>query len=126
MVEIDSIEKYVLFLAKNLLRAKRQTKHLRKHGACGATMNIHIAKENEFRNDFLDAKNRFKKELMNRKNSFKVYHKDTWGIWIFTKYVLYIEDTCESLTEVIVNKKTWDTYNVGDYYIKETQTTHSK
>lgn len=126
MVEIDSIEKYMLFLARNLLNVKRQKRNLRKYGAHGATMNRQIAKENELRNDFLNAKNRFKKELMNRKNSFKVYHKDTWGVWIFTKYVLYIEDTCESLTEVIVNKKTWDTYNVGDYYIKETQPTHSK
>ena len=118
MVEIDSIEKYVLFLAKNLLRARRQKKHLRKHGASGATMNRHIAKENELRNDFLDAKKRFKKELMNRKNNLKVYHKDSWGFWIFARYSLYVQDADDGLTELLVDKNTWSRYNIGDYYIK--------
>lgn len=46
----------------------------------------------------------------------KIYHKNAWGFWIFKRYSLYIEDGLEGLQEVLVDKKTFELYNVGDYY----------
>jgi hypothetical protein len=46
----------------------------------------------------------------------KIYHKDVWGFWIFKRYSFYVEDESESLTEILVDKKTWMWYNIGDKY----------
>lgn len=46
----------------------------------------------------------------------KIYHKDAWGFWIFKRYSLYVVDDLEGLTEILVDKTTWEFYNVGDYY----------
>jgi hypothetical protein len=46
----------------------------------------------------------------------KIYHKDVWGFWIFKRYSLYVESPNEGLTEILVDKSTWEFYNVGDYY----------
>ena len=46
----------------------------------------------------------------------KIYHKDVWGFWIFKRYSLYLEAKNEALTEVLVDKTTWEFYNIGDYY----------
>ena len=48
----------------------------------------------------------------------KVIHKDKCGFWILVRYSMIIEDENEGLTEVIVNKETFDNYNVGDKYEK--------
>ena len=48
----------------------------------------------------------------------KVIHKDKCGFWILVRYSMIVEDEHESLTEVIVNKETFDKYNVGDIYEK--------
>jgi len=55
---------------------------------------------------------------MKNKHYMKIYHKDSWGFWIFTRHSLYVQDEEESLTELIVDKSTWSAYNVGDYYTK--------
>jgi hypothetical protein len=46
----------------------------------------------------------------------KIYHKDKWNFLFFNRYSFYIEDESEGLVEIIVDKKTWEKYNVGDYY----------
>lgn len=46
----------------------------------------------------------------------KVYYKDIWGFWIFKRYSLYVEDKTEGVTEVLVDKVTWELYNIGDRY----------
>jgi hypothetical protein len=46
----------------------------------------------------------------------KIYHKDKWGFWIFTRYSFFLEDESEGLVEFTVNKNTWNNYNIGDYY----------
>ena len=46
----------------------------------------------------------------------KIYHKDSWGFWVFKRYSLYVEDELEGLTEILVDKHTWSQYDVGDYY----------
>ena len=46
----------------------------------------------------------------------KIYHKDYWGFWFLKRYSLYVEDENESLTEILVDKETWEFYNVGDIY----------
>jgi hypothetical protein len=45
----------------------------------------------------------------------RIVHKDKRGFWIFTKYYFYIEDKDEGLTEVFVDKQTWEEFDVGDY-----------
>ena len=55
---------------------------------------------------------------MNEKRYTKIYHKDSWGFWIFTRYSLYVQNESDGLTELLVDKATWSTYNVGDYYVK--------
>ena len=52
---------------------------------------------------------------MDRKK-MKIYQKDVWGFWIFKRYSLFLEDDTEGLREILVDKKTWEFYNVGDYY----------
>jgi hypothetical protein len=47
----------------------------------------------------------------------KIYHKDVWSFWIFKRYSIYIEDEFHSLTEVLVDKQTWERYNIGDIYV---------
>jgi hypothetical protein len=46
----------------------------------------------------------------------KIYHKESWGFWIFTRYSFYTEDEWGGLTEVLVDKDTWNRYNIGDKY----------
>jgi hypothetical protein len=46
----------------------------------------------------------------------KIYHKDSWGFWIFKRYSLFIEDENEGLTEILVDKNTWTQLSVGDVY----------
>ena len=46
----------------------------------------------------------------------KIYHKYVFGFWFFKRYSLYIEDEDEGLQEIIVDKYTWDQYEVGDFY----------
>ena len=48
----------------------------------------------------------------------KIILKDKWGFWFFKRYSFYIEDEDEGITEVFVNKSTWDRLNVGDYFDK--------
>ena len=48
----------------------------------------------------------------------KIIHKDKCGFWIFVRYSMIVEDENEGLTEVIVDKKTFNIYNVGDNYEK--------
>jgi hypothetical protein len=46
----------------------------------------------------------------------KIYHKDVWRFLFFKRYSFYVEDENQSLTEIEVDKNTWDLYNVGDVY----------
>jgi hypothetical protein len=46
----------------------------------------------------------------------KIYHKDAWGFWIFNRYSFFLEDESEGLVEFIVDKNTWNSYNIGDIY----------
>ena len=46
----------------------------------------------------------------------KIYYKESWGFWFFKRYSFYVEDELEGLTEIIVDKKTWENYNIGDIY----------
>lgn len=46
----------------------------------------------------------------------KIIHKDKWGFWFFVRYSFYIEDDNEGITEIYVDKKTWQKFNVGDYF----------
>lgn len=46
----------------------------------------------------------------------KIIHKDKWGFWIFTRYSFILEDENEGLTEIVVDKKKWQRFCVGDYY----------
>jgi hypothetical protein len=46
----------------------------------------------------------------------KIYHKDKWGFWFFKRYSFYVEDGSEGLTEILVDKNTWERYNIGDFY----------
>jgi hypothetical protein len=46
----------------------------------------------------------------------KIYHKDKWGFLFFYRYSFYVEDEKEGLIELIVDEKTWNNYNIGDYY----------
>jgi hypothetical protein len=46
----------------------------------------------------------------------KIYHKDAWGFWIFKRYSLFVEDENEGLTELMVNRETFNKYNIGDHY----------
>lgn len=48
----------------------------------------------------------------------KVIHKEAWGFWIFTRYSMILEDENEGLTEIPIDKQTFDKYNVGDIYEK--------
>lgn len=48
----------------------------------------------------------------------KIIHKDVWGFWIFKRYSVIVEDENEGLTELPVDKKTFDKYNIGDQYEK--------
>ena len=48
----------------------------------------------------------------------KIIHKDAWGFWIFTRYSMILEDENEGLTEVLVDKQTFNNYNIGDTYEK--------
>ena len=49
----------------------------------------------------------------------KIIHKDVCGFWIFkNRYSMIVEDEHEGLTEIVVDKKTFDKYNVGDKYEK--------
>ena len=48
----------------------------------------------------------------------KIIHKDECGFWIFKRYSFIIEDQDEGLTEVVVDKQTYDGYNIGDKYEK--------
>ncbi len=53
----------------------------------------------------------------------KVIHKDKCGFWILVRYSMIVEDENEGLTEVIVDKETFNKYNVGDNYEKISWTT---
>lgn len=46
----------------------------------------------------------------------KIYYKESWGFWIFKRYSFYVQDEFEGLTEYIVDKNTWNRYNIGDTY----------
>ena len=46
----------------------------------------------------------------------KIYYKEYWGFWIFKGYSFYVQDEQESLTEIIVDKSTWESYDIGDTY----------
>jgi hypothetical protein len=46
----------------------------------------------------------------------KIYHKDVWGFWVFKRYSLYLEDGDGGLTEIVVDKKTFNKYTLGDVY----------
>ena len=46
----------------------------------------------------------------------KIYHKDAWGFWIFKRYSLFLEDENEGLTEITVDRKTWEYCKIGDFY----------
>jgi len=48
----------------------------------------------------------------------KIIHKATCGFWIFTRYSMIVEDENEGLTEIVVDKTTYQTYNIGDKYEK--------
>ena len=49
----------------------------------------------------------------------KIIHKDVCGFWIFkNRYSMIVEDENGGLIEIVVNKKTFDKYNVGDKYEK--------
>jgi hypothetical protein len=49
-------------------------------------------------------------------NFMKIINKSNWGFWIFSRYSFILENDEEGLTEIVVNKKTFDKFNVGDYY----------
>lgn len=46
----------------------------------------------------------------------KIYYKETWGFWIFKRYSFYVRDEQEGLTEILVDKNTWQSYDIGDTY----------
>ena len=46
----------------------------------------------------------------------KIYYKESWGFWIFKYYSFYVEDSNEGLTEILIDKNTWNRYNIGDTY----------
>lgn len=47
----------------------------------------------------------------------KIIHKDFCGFWIFkNRYSMIVEDANEGLIEIIVDKETYNKYNVGDFY----------
>ena len=46
----------------------------------------------------------------------KIYYKETWGFWIFKRYSFYVQDEQEGLTEILVDKNTWQSYDIGDTY----------
>jgi hypothetical protein len=48
----------------------------------------------------------------------KVVYKEAWGFWIFKRYLMIVEDENESLTEIPVDKETFNSYNIGDTYEK--------
>jgi len=49
----------------------------------------------------------------------KIIHKDTCGFWIFkNRYSMIVEDENEGLTEIVVDKETFNKYNIGDTYEK--------
>jgi len=45
----------------------------------------------------------------------RIIHKVKWGFWFFKRYSFYVEDKGEGITEVFVDKKTWENYGIGDY-----------
>jgi hypothetical protein len=45
----------------------------------------------------------------------RIIGKDKWGFWFFTRYSFYVEDKDEGITEVFVNRETWEDFGVGDY-----------
>ncbi len=47
----------------------------------------------------------------------KIYHKDAWGFWFLKRYSFYVESEEQSLTEITVDRDTWNMYNVGDIYV---------
>jgi hypothetical protein len=46
----------------------------------------------------------------------RIYHKDSWGFWVFKRFSFFIEDEDGGLTEITVDKNTWVRYAVGDIY----------
>ena len=49
----------------------------------------------------------------------KIVEKSFCGFWIFkNRYSMILEDENEGLTEIIVDKVTYDSYNIGDKYEK--------
>ncbi len=49
----------------------------------------------------------------------KIIHKDFCGFWIFkNRYSMVIEDENRGLTEVLVDKLTYEQYIIGDIYEK--------
>lgn len=46
----------------------------------------------------------------------KIIHKDRVGFWFLVRYSFILEDEDEGLTEMVVNKQTWQRFDVGDYY----------
>jgi hypothetical protein len=46
----------------------------------------------------------------------KIYFKETWGFWFFKRYSFYVQDEQEGLTEILVDKNTWQSYDIGDPY----------
>ena len=47
----------------------------------------------------------------------KIYYKDVWGFWLLKRYSFYVESEEQSLTEITVDRDTWNMYNVGDIYV---------
>ena len=49
----------------------------------------------------------------------KIIEKSFCGFWIFeNRYSMIVEDENEGLTDVIVDKSTFERYNIGDKYEK--------
>ena len=46
----------------------------------------------------------------------KIYHKQKWGFLFFKRYSFFLEDESEGLIEVLVDEKTWNFYNIGDFF----------
>lgn len=46
----------------------------------------------------------------------KIVLKDKWGFWFFKRYSFILESEDQSLTELHVSEKVWNSYNIGDQY----------
>ena len=55
--------------------------------------------------------------LENHMNNFmKIIHKSNWGFWIFSRYSFILENEEEGLDEIVIDKKTWNNFEIGDFY----------